>query len=122
MYQSYLLSDSIYFQTKCKNTKYFKYFNAKYKFLTVLLPLPFYPFPLYSLGDIPVTRLKYFPKNDCEGKFSASLICSMVMLVDFRSAFASKATWSSIRSLAGLPPVALMTFDRCLGVTHSFSA
>jgi len=35
----------------------------------------FTPFPLYSLGDIPVTRLKYFPKNDCEGKFSSSLIC-----------------------------------------------
>lgn len=29
---------------------------------------------LYSNGDWPVLLLKYFPKNDCEGKFSSSLI------------------------------------------------
>ena len=31
--------------------------------------------PLYSFGDTPANRLKYFPKNDCEGKFNSSLIC-----------------------------------------------
>ena len=82
----------------------------------------FYPFPLYSLGEKPVTRLKYFPKNDCDGKFNSSLICSTVILVDFRNALASNATCSSNQSLAGLPPVALTTFDRCLDVTHSLLA
>ena len=82
----------------------------------------FYPSFLYSLGDNPVTRLKYFPKNDCDGKFSASLICSTVIFVDFNSAFASNITCSSICSFGGLPPVAMMTFERCFGVMHSLAA
>ena len=34
-----------------------------------------YPFSLYSFGDIPVIRLKNFPKNDWLAKFNSSLIC-----------------------------------------------
>lgn len=47
---------------------------------------------LYSLGDIPITRLKNFPKNVCDGKPNCWLICKIVRLVPFSKARASLTT------------------------------
>ncbi len=46
----------------------------------------------YSFGDIPITRLKNFPKNVCDGNPNCWLICKIVRLVPFSKARASLTT------------------------------
>lgn len=46
----------------------------------------------YSRGDNPVTLLKYFPKTDCDGKCSSSLICCIVIVVEISIALLSSIT------------------------------
>ena len=58
---------------------------------------------LYSEGEMPATRLKYFPKTDCEGNFSSSLICCIDIVVESSIDFASEMTYSSMMPSAVLP-------------------
>jgi hypothetical protein len=63
--------------------------------------------------------LKYLPKNDWLAKFKRSAISCMFMLEEFKSAFASKITNSSIHSPTVFPLTSLTTPDRCFGVRHN---
>ena len=47
-----------------------------------------------------MTRLKYLPKTDWEGKCSASAICWMVIVVDESRALHSVLTYYSMKSSA----------------------
>ena len=76
----------------------------------------------YSLAEMPVIRLKYFPKTDWEGKFKLSLICWIDMLVESNNALLSVMTYSSIIFNAVLPVTSLTTWDRCFAVMHNLSA
>ena len=63
------------------------------------------------MGDIPVSFLKYLPKNDCDGKFSSSAICWMFRFDDLSSTFASSMTKRSIQSTAVKPVCFLIRFS-----------
>ena len=98
-------------------------FNAKYNnvcFFTYIVTAVYHnnsslnnPYEfLYCLGDIPVIRLKYFPKNVCVGKFNLYAISCMLKSVCFNIVLASRITESSIHSIAVLPLYSLILPDR----------
>ena len=68
-----------------------------------------------------MTRLKYLPNTDWEGKFSSSAICWTVIVVDESSALHSVMTYCSMKSIAGMPFFSYTTEERYLTVTHSSS-
>ena len=71
---------------------------------------------------MPVARLKYLPKTDCEGKLRVSAICCMLIVVDDSNALQSVVTYCSITSLAGRPVCSFTTCERYLTVMQSRSA
>lgn len=91
---------------------YFSHFLLLILFLFCIRLMEFIPYLFlqrsfspsrYSLGDRPTKRLKYFPKNDCEGKFSSCAICCTVKVEDFSSTLASITTKSFIQSEGDFP-------------------
>ena len=70
------------------------------------------PLRRYSLGETPVRRLKYLPKNVCEGKFNSWLTCWMVILVDLSIILASSSMNLLIHSEAVLPLMPRTSVER----------
>ena len=72
-----------------------------------------------SLGESPVSRLKYLPKNEGEAKLRSSLISEIRFWVELSCAFASMMTQRSIQSVALRPVASMMTLERYLALLQS---
>ena len=57
---------------------------------------------VYSVGDFPVTLLKYLPKTYCDGRFNSSLLCCIDNVVESSIDLASAMTYSSMKASAVL--------------------
>ena len=77
---------------------------------------------LYTEGEHPIIRLKYFPKKDCEGKPKWSLICWTVSVELCKSAQASLTTYSSIHRSGVFPVTDFTVVDKCPCVIFRRSA
>ena len=75
-----------------------------------------------SLGESPVSRLKYLPKNEGEAKLRSSLISEIRFWVELSCAFASMMTQRSIQSVALRPVASMMTRERYLALLQSLLA
>ena len=67
----------------------------------------------YCLGDIPVYRLKYFPKKEISGKLSEYAISWIVSSVERSLAWASRITKVEIISVNVFPVVFFIVVLRC---------
>ena len=64
------------------------------------------------MGEIPVLRLKYLPKKDCDGKFSIAVTSLMESIPPERRRLASVVTRFSIMSDGATPDMDLMTVEK----------
>ena len=88
----------------------------------ILLLLCLTLLPLYAFGDIPVIRLKNFPKKPMSAKLSSSEISWIPFRVERSNVLASSAMYSSIQRLADLWLISSTTRVRYFGVTKSLDA